>query len=252
MEAIIYVCHGSRVKEACNQAVSFIEKCIETNSYEGMQTYAFLELAEPSIEQAFTQCVEQGAKVIHVVPVLLLTAAHAKTDIPEVLAAMSDQYPSVEVKYGRPIGVHLKMAEIVCEKIRSSELYIQGKRELLVLLVGRGSSDSDVVRDLGEIASMAEAAMPSITIEDCYLTAAKPSFDEALMDAHASSYENVLVIPYLLFTGILMKTMEKRISEMANADKQYELTPYLGYHPFLAEILAERVEEVTASNLFIG
>lgn len=240
MEAVLYILHGSRVKEACNQATSFITKCMEGNKY-SIQEYAFLELAEPSIERAFESCVEQGATIINVIPVLLLTAAHAKHDIPEVLDNLCRINPSIIIRYGRPIGVHSKMIEIVSEKIRQSSFHDDNK--LLVLLVGRGSSDPDVKQDLGKIAQLIEGKFPGIQVKDCYLTAAKPSFEDGIKLANNSVYKNVLVIPYLLFTGILMNSMKKTMQEKADSKKQFELSQYLGYHPLISDILAERLAE---------
>jgi len=247
MEAILYVCHGSRVREASNQAITFVKKFMEINRFQGIQEYSFLELSEPSIEEGFQRCVEQGATVIHVLPILLLTAAHAKKDIPEVLNQLVLRYPNVEVKYGRPIGVHTKMVEIVAEKISSSTIYQRTEEETLVLLVGRGSSDPDVKQDLSKIASLIKECVPRIDVHDCYLTAAEPSFEDALKVANNSPYRKILVIPYLLFTGILMKSMEKKIKEINQEKKLYELTPYLGYHPYIADILSERIEEMSGN-----
>lgn len=249
MEAVLYICHGSRVKEASDQAISFIKRCMERGEFP-IQEYSFLELSEPTIEQAFLQCVQKGATVIHVIPVLLLTAAHAKIDIPEILVGLTKEYPEIKIRYGRPIGVHEKMVEIVVEKIKKSPL--SHTNELLVLLVGRGSSDPEVKRDLGNIAALVEAKLPGIAVKDCYLTAAAPSFIEGIEYANASSYKNILVIPYLLFTGILMKSMTKTIKELADSQKIYELTPYLGYHPFIADILNERLKEVAEEDIYVS
>ena len=250
MEAILYVCHGSRIQEASEQAIAFVKRCMETNGFQGIQEYSFLELSEPSIEEGFRKCVEQGATVIHVLPILLLTAAHAKKDIPDVLDQLALEYPHVQLKYGRPIGVNHKMVEIVAEKIRKSEVYQSTKEDTLVLLVGRGSSDADVKRDLGEIASLIEKRVQKVVVCDCYLTAANPSFEKALELANESAYRNIVVIPYLLFTGILMKSMEKKIKEIANENKRYELLPYLGYHPLIADILSKRIEEMLVGDAY--
>ncbi|WP_312094718.1 sirohydrochlorin chelatase [Niallia sp.] len=248
MEAVLYICHGSRVQEASAQAISFVKKCMETNEFQGIQEYSFLELSEPAIEEGFRNCVEKGATIIHIIPVLLLTAAHAKKDIPEVLEKLSIKYPHVQIKYGRPIGVHPQMVEIVADKIRNTSLYQETNEEILVILVGRGSSDPDVKQDLGKIASLIEKRVERITVEDCYLTAAQPSFEEALQIAEHSTYRHVLVIPYLLFTGILMKSMEKTINKIKSTDKEYVLAPYLGYDPLIAGILKERVDEMMVGN----
>ncbi|KAB7668862.1 sirohydrochlorin chelatase [Bacillus sp. B1-b2] len=249
MEAILYVCHGSRIVEASNQAIAFIKKLMQINEFEGIQEYSFLELSEPSIEEGFRKCVEQGATTIHVLPVLLLTAAHAKKDIPEVLARLQLEYPSISLNYGKPIGVHPKMIEILAEKMKEAELYQNLEKETLVLLVGRGSSDPDVKDDLGKIAFLMEEYVPNVKVWDCYLTAAQPSFEEALFLANESSYQKIVVIPYLLFTGILMKSMEKTIKEWQSDDKKFELLPYLGYHPNIAEILKERIQEMRMGDI---
>lgn len=248
MEAVLYICHGSRVQEASAQAISFVKKCMETSGFQGIQEYSFLELSEPSIEEGFRNCIEKGATIIHVIPVLLLTAAHAKKDIPEVLEKLSTEYPHVQIKYSRPIGVHSQMVEIVADKIRETPLYKETNKKILVILVGRGSSDPDVKRDLGKIASLIEKRVDRIAVQDCYLTAAKPSFEEALQMAEHSAYSHVLVIPYLLFTGILMKSMEKTINKIKSTDKEYSLSPYLGYDPLIAGILKERIDEMMVGN----
>ncbi|HEO8420128.1 sirohydrochlorin chelatase [Niallia sp. FSL W8-0635] len=248
MEAVLYICHGSRVQEASAQAISFVKKCMETNGFQGIQEYSFLELSEPSIEEGFRNCVEKGATIIHIIPVLLLTAAHAKKDIPEVLEKLSLEYPQVQIKYGKPIGVHPQMVKIVADKIKSTSLYKNTNEEVLVILVGRGSSDPDVKRDLCKIASLIEKQVDRIVVQDCYLTAAQPSFEEALQMAEQSSNRHVLVIPYLLFTGILMKSMEKTINKIKSINKEYVLAPYLGYDPLIAEILKERIDEMMVGN----
>jgi len=248
VEAILYICHGSRVKEASAQAISFVKKCMESNEFKGIQEYSFLELSEPSIEEGFRNCIEKGATIVHIIPVLLLTAAHAKKDIPEVLEKLSIEYPDVHIKYGKPIGVHPQMVEIVADKIKRTSIYKKTKEEVLVILVGRGSSDPDVKRDLCKIASLIETEVDRIVVQDCYLTAAQISFEEALQMADQSSYRHVLVIPYLLFTGVLMKSMEKKINKIKSIDKEYVLAPYLGYDPLIAGILKERIDEMMVGN----
>lgn len=221
---------------------------MESNEFKGIQEYSFLELSEPSIEEGFRNCIEKGATTVYIIPVLLLTAAHAKKDIPEILEKLSIEYPDVHIKYGKPIGVHPQMVEIVADKIKRTSIYKKTKEEVLVILVGRGSSDPDVKRDLCKIASLIETEVDRIVVQDCYLTAAQPSFEEALQMADQSSYRHVLVIPYLLFTGVLMKSMEKTINKIKSIDKEYVLAPYLGYDPLIAGILKERIDEMMVGN----
>ncbi|MGJ7919816.1 sirohydrochlorin chelatase [Neobacillus sp. LXY-4] len=239
MNAVLYICHGSRLKQAQEQAIAFIQTCM-SERLAPIQEYCFLELAEPSIEAAFKVCVEKGAKKIIVVPVLLLAAAHAKEDIPKELARLKQNYPEIKLIIEEPIGVHPSIPEILKERIEETNKGLP--TDSMVLLVGRGSSDPDVRNDLGKIAEMLKATLNNKKVDTSFLVAASPSFEEALQMAKQSRYKKVFVIPYLLFTGILMKKIEKIIKEHKEKSLQeIILCRYLGYHPLLKNILKERV-----------
>ncbi|TCN19355.1 sirohydrochlorin chelatase [Mesobacillus foraminis] len=239
MEAVLYVCHGSRVPKAKEQAVAFIEKCMDKNPAE-IQEYCFLELAAPTMEEGFARCVEKGAKKIAVVPVLLLTAAHAKEDIPNEIKNIAANYSNIEVRYGRPIGVHDAMVQILVDKLGRTGKEIT--EHSMVILVGRGSSDPDVKRDLSTISKMLKKQSGLKRVDICFLTAADPGLDEALMEASASTADRVFVIPYLLFTGILMKTIEKAIVSLDD-NQRFILCDELGYHHIIEGILHDRARE---------
>lgn len=242
MEAILYVCHGSRSREGCEQAVSFIKKCMKNNTAE-IQEYGFLELASPSIEEAFERCISRGASEIKVIPLLLLTAGHAKKDIPEVLSKIKEKYPSVAVQYGRPIGVHEKMIDIISERLYEKNTQISDRA--CILLVGRGSSDPDVKRDLSQIAEALQQRIGSAAVKDCYLHGEGQKFAAALDEALQSEFDEIYIVPYLLFTGRLMSSMKKTIDAIAAATaKKLILCSCLGYHPNIEGILKERVLEL--------
>ncbi|WP_078546813.1 sirohydrochlorin chelatase [Litchfieldia alkalitelluris] len=248
MEALLYICHGSRIPKASEEAKAFIEKCMEKlYATFPLQEACFLELAEPSIEEAFSRCVEKGATKISALPILLLTAGHAKSDIPEELIKMKQKYPQVTIQYGRPIGVHPQMIDIVSERIQDTGVAVT--EDSSILLVGRGASDPEVQRDFSELARLLSTKMQT-QVETCYLAACEPSFEEGLIRAQQSSKKRIFVVPYLLFTGILMKTMEKKIKEI-NKDnsKEFILCNYLGYHQILEEVIVTRMLEVTDNDL---
>lgn len=237
MNAVIYVCHGSRLPAGREQAVHFIKKFMKHQAAP-IQEYCFLEFAEPTIEEAFIRAVNQGAGKIIVIPMLLLTAAHAKRDIPNEINRISSRYPGVEVLYSEPIGVHKKMVEPLMERIRETGEKVTDHS--MVLLVGRGSSDPDVKRDLCRIGDMLGLNAGIRHVETCFLTAAEPSFEEGLQKAGAGEYDKVFIIPYLLFTGVLMKHIN-RIIETHVFRSKFILCNYLGYHPAIEEILLEKV-----------
>lgn len=241
-EAILYICHGSRVSEASKQAISFIHQVMKKVDHP-IQEIGFLELSEPTLAESFESCVKKGVTKIIAIPILLLTAAHAKEDIPEELAKLQLNFPHVEVKLGKPIGVNEKMIGLLLEVI--AETNIPLKDDVTVLLVGRGSSDPDVKRDLTTIGNLLEKRSAIKRVEVCFLTAAEPSLQQGIRWAKESGSQQVFVIPYLFFTGILMKKIEKSLKKISeDPTPQFILCPYLGYRPIIEEIIHEQIIEL--------
>jgi sirohydrochlorin ferrochelatase len=241
MEAILYIFHGSRIKDAQEEARAFIQSCIAEIPVT-IQEYCFLELANPTIEETFLKCIEKGADKIVAIPVLLLTAAHAKEDIPAELNRLKRRFPHVKLSYGKPIGVHQDIIEILIERMHETEQEFSS--DSMVLLVGRGSSDPEVKIDLGRIGELLKERTGIKRVDTCFLAAANPSFEEAIGNCWGSSVNKIFIIPYLLFTGILMKKLEKITqTNQDNLSKEIVLCNHLGYHPMLKNILQQRVHE---------
>nr|WP_155111340.1 sirohydrochlorin chelatase [Metabacillus mangrovi] len=233
----MYICHGSRVKKARDEAVAFIEKCSRQIAVP-IQEICFLELAEPDISSGIEACVKQGAEQIAVIPVLLLTAAHAKSDIPEELEKALKKHPDVEISYGAPIGVQGSMAEAVLEQTAP----LPADEDVRLLLVGRGSSDPDVKKDLQEIASGIVKRTEGLAVTVCYLTAAEPAFSEVLKKIGTFRENSVYIVPYLLFTGLLMKGIEKEIQNLSS-EKNIRLCSYVGFSQHTEAAFVKRVRE---------
>ncbi|MFY4773817.1 sirohydrochlorin chelatase [Metabacillus sp. RGM 3146] len=237
-QAILYICHGSRVKKARDEAVDFIQECQKTISVP-IQEISFLELAEPSIAEGFETCIQKGATQIAVVPLLLLTAVHAKKDIPREIAKLHKKYPDISITYGKPIGVQESMADAVYEQMNDA---MTDKQDTRVLLIGRGSSDPDVKRDMMILAELLKERYELSAVDVCFLTAAEPSFETKLAEMNHVSESNILVVPYLLFTGLLMKGIEKEIKQM-KTDKNIMLCSYIGYSHHVRQAFSKRVHE---------
>lgn len=231
------------MKKAQEEAIAFIKTCIPEVAVP-IQEYSFLELAQPTIEEAFISCIQKGATKIIAVPVLLLTAGHAKEDIPNELARIQALYPDVELEYGEPLGVHPYMIDLLAERLEETGESLA--EDSMVLLVGRGSSDPDVKRDLAAIAEQLKVKKRLKRVDFCFMAAAAPNLEEGLQKARASGCRKVFVIPYILFTGILMKKLARTIAELeTNNGQRMFLCNYLGYHPNVKRVLQQRITEAS-------
>lgn len=240
MKAVLYICHGSRVFAGQEAALEFIERAKVYVDAE-IQEACFLELAAPSIEQGIAACIRQGARSIVAVPLLLLTAGHAKVDIPVAIKTALEKHPGIEVSYGEPLGVHPRIIDVLSRRI---EEVATPKPDATILLVGRGSSDPVVHDYFAEIIQLLRRKTGINKIQVSFLAACEPYFEPKLSEILAEDVGEVFVLPYLLFTGILMGDMKQHIQELT-PQVDVHLCDSLGYAPEIADILAERVSEAS-------
>ncbi|UOQ85380.1 sirohydrochlorin chelatase [Gracilibacillus salinarum] len=240
MEAVIYICHGSRLTESKKESIDLIEKVKERVNVPIQET-CFLELQDPTLAQAVDNAVEQGATELYIMPILLLTAGHAKKDIPAMIEREQARYPELSVHYGRAIEVEPKMIDILVDRIYACT---DDPATYDILLVGRGSSDQQAVGDTETLAEMLRHRFPANRIEKCFLAASEPKFEPFLADK-VQQGKSVLVLPYILFTGLLDRGIKDYVKTFElETGQEILLTDYLGHHSIIVDILTERVLEV--------
>lgn len=113
---IIIVDHGSRRAES-NDLLLDVVKLFERLSDWSIVEPAHMELASPSIAEAFDRCVERGANLVVVHPYFLLPGRHWKQDIPQLTAEAAARHPEVRFIVTAPLGLHDLMVRIMNERI---------------------------------------------------------------------------------------------------------------------------------------
>ncbi|KKB41453.1 sirohydrochlorin chelatase [Bacillus thermotolerans] len=241
MKGILYVCHGSRSKDGYREAVAFVEKAKRFMSV-SIQEIGFLELAKPTIEEGFCRCVERGATEIAVVPLFLFAAGHVKQDIPERLNVLKSMFPFVVVSLGEPFGVHERLIALLIERVNEKRP-LKAKRPA-ILLVGRGTSDVEAKEAFQEVVQLFRSHMSGHYVKSGFLAAAEPRFDQVLAETlEEEAVDAVLVVPYLLFNGVLINKMKRAICSLSAA-KGVVLCESLGSHPAVYRVLVERIKKV--------
>jgi sirohydrochlorin cobaltochelatase len=279
MEAILLVGHGSRDPEGNEELLRFADSVREKSPEFVIET-CFLEFATPNIAQGITNCVEQGARRVVLVPIILFAAGHAKIHIPVEIDQAKKRYPDVEFAYGRPIGIHQKVLDIL--KSRLDEVGFKkpvelpadmnewnpnpvdkpegvegsGERdtETAILLLGRGSSDGDANGDFLKMSRLLWEQVPAKWVESSFIGVTQPSFPEGLERCLRLGAKKIYVLPYFLFTGILIKRIEQMTAEFAVLHKEVkvELAGYFGLHPQLVDLLLDRVAEAVEGRAFMS
>lgn len=237
MKAILFIGHGTRSKKGAVEIRAFIDKVMERMDVP-IQELSFLELTEPLIEEGFEKCVEQGATEIDVVPLFLLAAGHIKRDIPGALSPLMAKYPTIPVKIKNPFGVQEVILDAVAELIKDSAGEVFPADRLLI--VGVGSSDPDVHVNFAKIADGIGERLGPERVSVCYLAATEPKLTEGLETISEGTMGRVIVVPYMLFTGLLFAEINKIVRSRQKEGQRILCTQALSNHTVIEDIVIER------------
>lgn len=247
-KAILLVGHGSRDPEGNARFLELAQRVARARPAEIVEA-CFIELADPPIPAGIDRCLLRGGRDIAVVPLVLLGAGHAKVEVPEHLDHARARYGSVAFRYGRPLGAHPLLLEILAVWLAAAEAAAaaRDRAETAVLLVGRGSSDPDANGDLFKVGRLLWEQQGFGWVECCFIGITRPDFPSGIRRCLALGARRVIVLPYFLFTGVLMKRMRRLAAESAAERPEVEFlfagADGMGTHPDFIRLVLERADE---------
>ncbi len=251
-DTAIMVCgHGSRNQNAARE-FSKVAQGLRARFPHAPVEYGYLEFCNPVIHAGLDALKEEGARRILAVPGMLFAAGHAKNDIPSVLNTWQAQNPDVSVQYGRELGVDLKMIRAAGERVREAIAAADAEHgplpltETLLMVVGRGASDPDANSNVAKVTRMLWEGLGLGWAETCYSGVTFPLVEPGLEHAARLGYRRIIVFPYFLFTGVLVKRIYTHTDWVAarHRDIQFVKAGYLNDHPLVLDTFVDRVGEI--------
>jgi len=247
----IMVCgHGSRNQNAAKE-FSTVAKGLRDKFPQLPVEYGYLEFCNPVIHSGLDKLREMGIQKVLAVPGMLFAAGHAKNDIPSVLNNYQAMHPEMEIVYGRELGVDVRMIEAAGARI--SEAVEKANKEngevalhdTLLMVVGRGSSDPDANSNAAKVMRLLWEGLGFGWGETCYSGVTFPLVEPGLQHAAKLGYKRIVVFPYFLFTGVLVKRIYSYTDQVADEYRDIEFIKagYLNDHDKVIETFAERVIE---------
>ena len=213
----------------------------------------FLELVEPSVPDALEKLRQQGFRHITALPALLMAAGHVKNDLPALLKIFQDAHPEMRVSFGADLGVHPNLLQVARERIESVEAEFgvdYQRKDTLLLVIGRGSSDSDANSNISKITRILWEGMGFGWAETAYTAVAAPLMADALERTYHLGFKRVVVFPYLLFTGRLVGQVRATVADYQSRhpDVRAVVAPYLNAHPLVVATFLERLAEAETGD----
>lgn len=114
---IVIVDHGSQYA-AANEMLLDVTRMVKRQSGAPIVEPAHMELAEPTIEQAFGACIAQGAEHVIVHPYFLAPGRHSTDDIPRMAGEAAAKHSNVTFTVTGPLGVDRRIIEVVLQRIQ--------------------------------------------------------------------------------------------------------------------------------------
>lgn len=267
--AILVVGHGTRKPSGAAQLRQLVETMRRMASDEALFE-SFLELAEPTIEDAMKRIQEEGFRRVKVVPVLLFEAGHARSDIPDAVAEAASRFGIEVVGQSPPLGTApyvLKLSderfheiavhgrergcpEQHCARAGScqSECWLRGVSlgTIGLAMVGRGTSDTTALEHMRELTRLVAVQRSIIWHATGFFAGGSPTVDELLDQAAATACDTILVQPHLLFEGELMDQLRSKLQDRSerHAPQRWLLARTLGADPGLARVFLELANSI--------
>lgn len=183
-------------------------------------------------------------------PGMLFAAGHAKNDIPSVLNTYSAAN-GLQIEYGRELGIDPKMIRAAGDRIKACLLadgWHEGEplHDTMLVVVGRGASDPDANSNVAKVMRMLWEGLGFGWGETAYSGVTFPLVEPGLDHASRLGYRRIVVFPYFLFTGVLVRRIYDQTDNVAarHPEIRFLKAGYLAVHDLVVETFVDRLNEI--------
>lgn len=244
--ALVLAGHGSRDPDGVREFEELVRLMTARSAVP--ISHGYLEFAQPTVETAVERAIANGHSTIVVVPALLCAATHAKNDMPSELLQLRQRFPQTDIHFGAAMDLHPALLSLCRERIIAAEAsspHLVRRDDTCLVVVGRGTTDPDANSDISKLTRMLQEGMGFGASFVCYAGTASPLVAQGLRSAAKLGKRRIIVLPYLLFDGVLVKRIYAAARSLAARLREVEVIEagYLGVAPQVVEVFLERALE---------
>ena len=242
--------HGSRDCEAIAEfelVAATLRRCMPQFDV----AMGYLEFARPSIRDGLAVLAERGARRIFAIPGMLLAASHVKRDLPREMNTFMADNPEVDVRLGGDLSIGPKLPRAAADRIAAAAQDPAIPRaETLLVVVGRGASDPDANSNISKLTDRLRDEMGFGWAEVAFTGVAQPRVEAVLTHSARLGFRRIIVFPYFLLTGVLVKQIYAQADAAARLFPEIEFVKalYLRDHPEVLGAFHDRIREVCDSD----
>ncbi len=250
-KTLLLIGHGSRDPEATAEYNQFAETL--GTHLEMPVRPCFLEFADPPIVAGIRACMEAGAEQIIALPLFLGPAGHQKNDVPAIINWAKTEWPQLQLQYGTPLGTQPQIVNVLAQRaieaIENNPQTIPAA-ETALIIVGRGSRDPDSNSDIFKLSRLLWEGRDYGWVEGAFYSLTGPDIETAIERCARLGANRIVVLPYLLFTGLIRKRLEAKVEATHSRYPQIEIltAAHLGDHPDIIEAVRYRYEQAVEGS----
>jgi sirohydrochlorin cobaltochelatase len=249
---LLLAAHGTRDQAGVGAFTAFASRVgILAGRRDGVDVAGgFIELSPPPVRDAVAALMAAGGqRRIVAVPLMLSAAGHAKGDIPAALARELDRHPGLAWQYGRPLGPHPVLLELLAARIRAAAAVADSSTAVLV--VGRGSTDPDANADVVKTARLLWEGREFGFAETAFVSLAWPDVAQGLERCRLLGARRIVVARYFLFPGVLPDRVAEQAADYGRTHPELDIrcTDVLGDCDELAGLVYERYQEALTGDI---
>ena len=242
-DTILLVGHGSREASGNAEILLFAERW-RARHPDWRIDVGFIEFADPLLDPALNHAARNSGRVL-VLPLILNAAGHVRQDIPSAIQRARKRHPDVQFLYAPHLAVSDPLLRILKRFLRQAmlQLDVPDPRTTGVILLGRGSSDRLANGDVARMARWLWEIGDHERVDLAFTGVTFPRLEKVVRDQVALGMMQIVVMPYYLFTGTLIKRIGRQMENLAAQYPQVRFahTSYFGFEPEIARMLDERV-----------
>lgn len=230
--------HGSRSSRSGQEMVKLAAMVGEALP-DVVVDVGFLEMTDPPAGAVIDALVERGCRSVTALPLVLLGAGHAKSDVPAVVLEARRRHPGVGIGLGSPLGVSRVPVELSGEAVIGC-----GGPGLPLLVVARGTSDPDANGDAFKAARLIGEWTAAPFVQVGFSGVTGPGVTEAAQMFARLGYDRMAVVWWYLCYGRLIERGRSELAEFsARSGTEVIDAGYLGPDARLVPLIVERYRE---------
>ncbi|MEM8709199.1 MAG: sirohydrochlorin chelatase, partial [Actinomycetota bacterium] len=183
--------------------------------------------------------VARGCRRIVILPLMLLAASHAKSDVPAIVVEGRLRHPDVEIHFGSPFGVVPEMIEIAATNLQQRDA-----AGLPLVVIARGTSDPDANAEASKAGRMLAEWVDAGFLQMGFTGMTWPLTPQALDDVGKLGHERIALFFWFICNGKLIERARDQIAEFEQATGiEVVDAGYFGPDPRLTQVILRRYDE---------